>query len=144
MCGHGLLMAEVCHKLPSTVVFPRTDSASLVTQVVAGDDALKQLASDAFRSYVRAYATHSIDVKKSGCHVKNLHLGHIAFAHGLKDTPTMLGASGSSNERKRKRAEEALAKQRKAKKSLYRTAHIMAAGEGQAVGHKSKAQAAAG
>jgi ATP-dependent RNA helicase DDX31/DBP7 len=100
--------------------------------VVAGDPELRQLASDAFRSYVRAYATHTVDVKKCGCLVKKLHLGHIAFAHGLKDTPTMLGASGSATERKRKRAEEAAAKQRKAKKSLYHKAQSVVQGEGQA------------
>jgi ATP-dependent RNA helicase DDX31/DBP7 len=105
------------------------DTLLMCMQVVGSDPALKQLASDAFRSYVRAYATHSVDVKRSGCHVKNLHLGHIAFAHGLKDTPTMLGASGSSTERKRKRAEEAAAKQRKAKKSMYHKAQKVVQGE---------------
>jgi hypothetical protein len=44
----------------------------------------------------------------------------------------MLGASGSATERKRKRAEEAAAKQRKAKKSLYHKAQSVVQGEGQA------------
>lgn len=54
-----------------------------IMQVVASDPELRQLASDAFRSFVRAYATHSA-ANKAAIHVKNLHLGHVAFAHALK------------------------------------------------------------
>ncbi|GFH11993.1 RNA helicase [Haematococcus lacustris] len=90
-------------------------------QVVGHDTQLRQLAADAFRSFTRAYAAHTADVKKV-FHVRNLHLGHIAFAHALKDTPTMLGSSGSATERKRKRVEELASKQRVAKKALYKKA----------------------
>ncbi|KAL6759792.1 P-loop containing nucleoside triphosphate hydrolase protein [Haematococcus lacustris] len=90
-------------------------------QVVGQDTQLRQLAADAFRSFTRAYAAHTADVKKV-FHVRNLHLGHIAFAHALKDTPTMLGSSGSATERKRKRVEELASKQRVAKKALYKKA----------------------
>ncbi len=101
------------------------------SQVVASDSSLQSLASDAFRSFVRAYATASGDVKRqANVHVRNLHLGHVAFAHGLKTTPSTLGASGSSKERKRKRAEEVAHKQRSAKKDLYRKAAALSRSEG--------------
>lgn len=137
------------------------------TQEVASEPSLRNLASDAFRSFVRAYATHTAETKKA-FHVRNLHLGHVAFAHALKvsvwlasrdkgqketdllpfstssitrvcklphtntadtsatqmqEAPTTLGASGSSQERKRKRADEVASKQRNSKKQLYRGAH---------------------
>ena len=57
---------------------------------MAANPDLKSLASDAFRSFVRAYAAHSAQLKHL-FHVRNLHLGHIAFAHCLKDAPTMVG-----------------------------------------------------
>lgn len=52
-------------------------------QEVASEPSLRGLASDAFRSFVRAYATHTSETKKA-FHVRNLHLGHVAFAHALK------------------------------------------------------------
>lgn len=94
---------------------------------MASDPPLRSLASDAFRSFVRAYAAHSADTKRC-FHVRSLHLGHVAFAHALKEAPSTLGASGAAAERKRKRADDAAAKQRSAKKSLYKHAHITAQG----------------
>ena len=49
---------------------------------VAGDKALAALGGDAFRSYVRAYATHGAGVKDI-FHVKRLHLGHVAHSFAL-------------------------------------------------------------
>ncbi|KAF5831920.1 hypothetical protein DUNSADRAFT_12378, partial [Dunaliella salina] len=90
-------------------------------QEVASEPSLRNLASDAFRSFVRAYATHTSETKRA-FHVRNLHLGHVAFAHALKEAPSTLGASGSAAERKRKRADEVASKQRKAKKQLFKGA----------------------
>jgi hypothetical protein len=41
--------------------------------------------------------------------VRQLHLGHVAFSFGLRDPPAMIGQSGSSAERKRKKHEQGLA-----------------------------------
>lgn len=54
--------------------------------------------------------------------VRALHLGHIAFAFGLKDTPTMVGTAGSSAERKRKKYEASVQSTRANKKALYSAA----------------------
>lgn len=55
---------------------------------VAGDKGLKQLAGDAFRSFVRAYATHPAALRDV-FHVRRLHLGHVAHSFGLKSvSPT--------------------------------------------------------
>lgn len=54
-----------------------------VMEAVSGDPALKALATDAFRSFVRAYATHPAGVR----HIfdkRQLHLGHVAHAFGLR------------------------------------------------------------
>ena len=50
---------------------------------VAGDEETTRLAEDAFRSSVRAYATHPKEIKEI-LHVRNLHLGHMAFSLGLR------------------------------------------------------------
>lgn len=54
-----------------------------VMEAVSGDGALKVLAADAFRSFVRAYSTHPVGVR----HIfdkRQLHLGHVAHAFGLR------------------------------------------------------------
>ena len=61
---------------------------------VASDKPYNGLASDAFRAYVRAYATFPSAVKHI-FHVKRLHLGHVAAAFGLKDAPQLIGASAT-------------------------------------------------
>jgi len=94
-----------------------------IMQAVAGDEDMQQLCSDAFRSFVRSYATHPSDVKHI-FHVKLLHLGHVAFSMGLKVTPTIIGHSGSSVERKRKKKQAAAAAQQQAKKKLFKAAAL--------------------
>ena len=54
-----------------------------IMDTVAGDKGLRSLAETAFRSYVRAYATHSTELKPF-FNVKSLHLGHVAHSFGLK------------------------------------------------------------
>lgn len=44
---------------------------------------LQRLAEDAFRSFVRAYATHSTELKPI-FHIKSLHLGHVAHSFALR------------------------------------------------------------
>ena len=50
---------------------------------VDGDDELKQLASAAFRAFVRAYAAHPASVKDI-FHIRKLHLGHVADSFALR------------------------------------------------------------
>lgn len=50
---------------------------------VGKDPGLKELACSAFRSFVRAYATHPAKIR-SIFHVKRLHLGHVAHSFALK------------------------------------------------------------
>ena len=60
----------------------------------SGDKELLTLAKDAFRSYVRSYATFPSDMKHI-FHVKRLHLGHVASAFGLKEAPGLIGKSAT-------------------------------------------------
>lgn len=48
------------------------------------------MARKAFSSHVRAYATHPSN-EKDIFHVKNLHLGHLAKAFGLREAPAGIG-----------------------------------------------------
>ena len=50
---------------------------------VSKDPGLKALAGDAFRSFVRAYATHPASLRDV-FHVRRLHLGHVAHSFALK------------------------------------------------------------
>jgi Domain of unknown function (DUF4217) len=54
---------------------------------VDGDEELKQLASAAFRAFVRAYAAHPASVKDI-FHIKKLHLGHVADSFALRCLPS--------------------------------------------------------
>jgi ATP-dependent RNA helicase DDX31/DBP7 len=52
-------------------------------EAVGADRDLVRLAGDAFRSHVRAYATHS-GALRDAFHVRSLHLGHVAHSFALK------------------------------------------------------------
>lgn len=54
-----------------------------------GNRLLVDAARQAFRSFVRAYATHSADTKGI-FRVQSLHLGHVAKSFGLRESPTAL------------------------------------------------------
>ena len=54
-----------------------------LTRAVAADPDLHSKASNAFRSFVRAYSTHCKSMK-AFFHVKQLHLGHVAHSFGLR------------------------------------------------------------
>jgi ATP-dependent RNA helicase DDX31/DBP7 len=78
---------------------------------VSADNHLTRMATDAFRSFVRAYATHSTALKGI-FHVRGLHLGHVAHSFALAQRPGMVGKSRHKEEIKKKRAED-LWKQKK-------------------------------
>ncbi|KAH9839485.1 DEAD-domain-containing protein [Rhodofomes roseus] len=55
-----------------------------------------ELARKAFRSHVRAYATHPSS-EKHIFHIRHLHLGHLAKAFALRDAPTAVAAGFKAN-----------------------------------------------
>jgi ATP-dependent RNA helicase DDX31/DBP7 len=64
-----------------------------VEDMVSSDETAKKLASVAFASVVRAYATHSKDCRHIFS-VHKLHQGHLAASFGLTETPNVLSAQG--------------------------------------------------
>ncbi|KAF8071155.1 RH17 [Scenedesmus sp. PABB004] len=98
-----------------------------LVHAVAADAELGALALAAFRSFVRAYATHPAALKHV-FHVKSLHLGHLAAAFGLREAPAKIGARGAVAERKKRKAEGQRAAERKQKAAWHRTAKAAAAG----------------
>jgi ATP-dependent RNA helicase DDX31/DBP7 len=66
-----------------------------------------EMAKRAFQSHVRAYATH-VAAERKWFDIKELHLGHLAKAFGLRDAPGRMnvpgmGGRGSKNSSGRKR-----------------------------------------
>ena len=64
-----------------------------VEDMVSSDEVAKKMASAAFASVVRAYATHSKDCRHIFS-VHKLHQGHLAASFGLTETPNVLAAQG--------------------------------------------------
>lgn len=91
----------------------------VIMRLISNDSDVCELAGNAFRSFTRAYATHPKDVK-SIFNVRQLHLGHVAFSFGLKDTPAMIGQTGSSADRKRRKHEAAQAAQKQVRGLMHR------------------------
>lgn len=65
---------------------------SRLAAAVAKDPGLKEASSAAFRSFVRAYATHPASLKAI-FHVKRLHLGHVAHSFALRCVACILSLS---------------------------------------------------
>jgi ATP-dependent RNA helicase DDX31/DBP7 len=55
-------------------------------------------------------------------HIKSLHLGHLAASFGLREAPTRIGASGSTAERKKRKAAEHKASQKRQKTAWHKAA----------------------
>ncbi|GAB0490821.1 hypothetical protein MMPV_002059 [Pyropia vietnamensis] len=62
---------------------------------VSGSARLSAAATDGYRAYCRAYATHGRDVRHI-FHVRSLHLGHVARAFALAAGPGAVGAGGKA------------------------------------------------
>jgi ATP-dependent RNA helicase DDX31/DBP7 len=106
--GRGGLAASSYYSSPSSFNTGAAAAGALTRRAaaaVAADARLAALAADAFRSFVRAYATHPSALKPI-FHVRSLHLGHVASAFALREPPAQLGASGSREERKKRKREE--------------------------------------
>ncbi|KAJ4892067.1 DEAD-box ATP-dependent RNA helicase 17 [Raphanus sativus] len=68
------------------------------------DPKMKNLAKNAFVSWVRGYAAHKGELKSIFV-VKKLHLGHVAKSFALKEQPSLVGKSHHKETMKRKRDE---------------------------------------
>ncbi|KAL2438257.1 ATP-dependent RNA helicase DBP7 [Exophiala dermatitidis] len=64
-----------------------------VERWVLSSPAHKELAKRAFQSHVRAYATH-VAAERKWFDIKDLHLGHLAKAFGLRDPPGRVNVVG--------------------------------------------------
>ena len=79
--------ALICMQSQRQSTFGQTEEAFAfqlkMTNAVGKDIGLRELACNAFRSFVRAYATHPAKLREI-FHVKRLHLGHVAHSFALK------------------------------------------------------------
>lgn len=75
-----------------------------------------EIATDAFISHIRAYATH-LSSERDCFNVKQIHLGHLAKAFGLRETPKKLASKSSvaGDESKKKES---------AKNKMFRLARL--------------------
>ncbi|KIV86834.1 hypothetical protein PV11_02418 [Exophiala sideris] len=65
-----------------------------VERWVLADPTTKELGKRAFQSHVRAYATH-VAAERKWFDIKELHLGHLAKAFGLRDPPGRVNVVGT-------------------------------------------------
>lgn len=75
-----------------------------------------EIATDAFISHVRAYATH-LSTERDIFNVKKIHLGHLAKAFGLRETPKKLATKSST-------AGDESKKKESAKNKMFRLARL--------------------
>ncbi|KAF6173815.1 hypothetical protein GIB67_003816 [Kingdonia uniflora] len=68
---------------------------------ISVEQKMKQLAKDAFCSWIRAYTAHRGELKAIFM-VKKLHLGHVARSFGLREQPSLVGRSFQMESKKRK------------------------------------------
>ncbi len=67
---------------------------------MSSDSALNDMAKEAFRSHVRAYAAHP-KAAKEVFHTRKLHLGHLAFAFALEEAPGAIGKAGNTTKKQK-------------------------------------------
>ncbi|XP_059431819.1 DEAD-box ATP-dependent RNA helicase 17 [Corylus avellana] len=81
---------------------------------ILSEPTIKNLAKNAFCSWVRAYTAHRGELKRIFM-LKKLHLGHVAKSFALKEQPSLVGQSFQKQTKKRKRDEKqrGLSKKRK-------------------------------
>lgn len=70
-----------------------TEFQLTIERWVLSDPKIKELAKRAFQSHVRAYATH-VAAERKWFDIKDLHLGHLAKAFGLRDAPGRVNIVG--------------------------------------------------
>ncbi len=62
---------------------------------------MHDVATNAFRSHIKAYTTHPTQYKGI-FNVKRVHLGHIAKSFGLRDAPSSGGGKREEKEKEEK------------------------------------------
>uniref|UniRef100_A0A1J3ISY1 ATP-dependent RNA helicase n=1 Tax=Noccaea caerulescens TaxID=107243 RepID=A0A1J3ISY1_NOCCA len=82
-----------------------------------GEPKMKELAKNAFVSWVRGYAAHKGELKSIFV-VKKLHLGHVAKSFALKEQPSLVGKSHHKEKMKRKRDERQRGQQPKKRNKM--------------------------
>ncbi|KAF3792296.1 DEAD-box ATP-dependent RNA helicase 17 [Nymphaea thermarum] len=95
-----------------------TNLQKAIESFISSEPQMKQLAKDAFCSWVRAYTAHRGELKRIFM-VKKLHLGHVAKSFGLREQPSLVGRSFQMQLKKRKRehkTDNCFKKRRMAKK----------------------------
>ncbi|KAJ3201481.1 ATP-dependent RNA helicase dbp7 [Entophlyctis luteolus] len=76
-----------------------TDVQMIFERFVLSCEQNLELARSAFRSHIRAYATH-VSEEKQLFNIKNLHLGHVAKSFALRDAPGLsMGLAKASIEK---------------------------------------------
>ena len=83
-------------RYPHSIEEAATDIQMRLENAVVNDNALHELACQAYVSYVRSYASYPKDIR----HIfsfKALHLGHIAKSYALRDPPTKITGLGKGN-----------------------------------------------
>ena len=76
-----------------------------VERFVLSDSKIKEMAKCAFQSHIRAYATHIASERKY-FDIKDLHLGHLAKAFGLRDPPGKVNVQGLRGKNGKPKANE--------------------------------------
>ncbi|KAJ3018163.1 ATP-dependent RNA helicase dbp7 [Thoreauomyces humboldtii] len=77
------------------------------------------LAQSAFKSHVRAYATHAA-AERHVFHIRKLHLGHVAKSFALREAPTDLLVDAARRSKEDKMRKEAEKKSSKPGSSMYK------------------------
>lgn len=72
-----------------------------VERWILRDESAHEMAKRAFMSHVGAYATH-VSAERVYFGIKNLHLGHISKAFGLRETPGKVSSQNASGPRPKK------------------------------------------
>jgi ATP-dependent RNA helicase DDX31/DBP7 len=112
LANHGLhtealslqkLFSDVAAHVPGSAKFKNVEEMAAVIlqrrleRTIEACQPLLLAARQAFRSHVRAYATHSKE-SKGIFRVASLHLGHVARSFALRDPPKAGGSMGASAE----------------------------------------------
>lgn len=105
-------------RLPNTLEEAATNLQMRLENAVMDNEDLHSMASQAYVSYIRSYASYPREAREVFC-FKELHLGHIAKSFGLRDPPKKITGIGKghwvqSDERKR----EQKVKEQERKKEL--------------------------
>ncbi|CAN8317699.1 unnamed protein product [Cochlearia groenlandica] len=85
--------------------------------ITYGEPKMKNLAKNAFVSWVRGYAAHKGELKSIFV-VKKLHLGHVAKSFALKEQPSLVGQAHHKQTMKRKRDERSKGQQPRKRKKM--------------------------